>query len=444
MQESLRSITKSALVSGENVNDLSQSPDPHIVLNQGVAAPMVGATQSPLPQGQFQYQSSWFPLGLPQPSIRPLNSSAPVLSNPVYPQSSPQNPLSAPSLFGPRPGSAPGFSPIPQNLPPAGPVGSQPFPVQGPPNSYMSHVPPMGAPKSFPTPALGSLPLSGIQTQPTAPLPSGRPLMPSQRQDFSGILLRTDRPLNNLGQSGILPSGPRPGLASGPIPRTPNTVVNHPAGPGFALSSHHQAGHASATTNPTMAAAPRPQQPSSNDFTFRPLRPQSPALPIMSRPISQLEPLNNNTTLRPMAQPPPPQPPSFRLGGPNAAAPPSPQVPPRPHMGNLIMGQNGFAGNPNTAFGNVRPVLSTTLGSQLGPRNFGPAPQLPNLGDLSHFRPGNPLQLQRNYRPPTNRPENQIGLNQHFGMNRPFMSDNRAPSPRGSQIYDPFSPNSDL
>lgn len=143
---------------------------------------------------------------------------------------------------------------------------------------------------------------------------------------------------------------------------------------------------------------------------------------------------------------PSPQAPSFRLTGPSATAQPVMQGFPRPQVGNQ-MGQPQapmFARNPNAAFANVSPVAPPTPVSQMRPRNFGPGPQVPNLAGPFPPRPGNPLQLQQNYPAPANRHENHIGLIQQFGNDRPFTSDKLAPSPRGPQIYDPFSPSASI
>ena len=146
-----------------------------------------------------------------------------------------------------------------------------------------------------------------------------------------------------------------------------------------------------------------------------------------------------------MAQLPGPQAPSFQLAGSNAAPQPVMQGFHRTQVGNQ-MGQSQaniasapFARNPNAGFANLSPISHATPVSPMGPRNFSPGPQVPNLAGPFPPRLGNPLQLRQNYPPPPNRPENHIALNRQFSNNS-FMFDKMAPGPRGLQIYDPFSP----
>ncbi|KAK0605717.1 hypothetical protein LWI29_029962 [Acer saccharum] len=511
----LAALSTSTSVSGENVNVFSQSQDevtPLMVssagLNQGAAQQsVVGLMQTP-PQGRFQYQSPWFPSGPPQTPMRPLNSLAPILTNPVSVQLSSQNLSNMPSLFGPRPPTAAGFNPTIQN-PNIVPYSSH-MPMQVHQHPYMPQIHPSshtGPPRNFPMPAPQpspgqpnisvQFPFTGSQLQPTGPLPIGRPrplpdrsLTPAGNSaGWSGapVSAQASFGFSNMGQSaptmvsplGQLPVLPQPAAVSTAPP--PN--VSSAAGPIYA-SGPSQVGPSSAfhaslrpmqvpasgptllpmatssvssssnsrstvnfsTINPPTATAPRPQHPSSVDFTFQPHRPQNPVSVAVPMPNGQ--PATQNTPpTRPMAQLPAPQAPSFRLAGSNAAPQPVMQGFHRTQVGNQ-MGQSQaniasapFARNPNTGFANLSPISHATPVSPMGPRNFGPGPQVPNLAGPFPPRPGNPLQLRQNYPPPPNRPENHMALNRQFS-NKSFMFDKMAPGPRGLQIYDPFSPTS--
>lgn len=166
--------------------------------------------------------------------------------------------------------------------------------------------------------------------------------------------------------------------------------------------------------NSSSVAAPRPQHPSSGNFTFQPNRPQNPAPLAVPRSSGML----NTPSPRPIGQWPALQ----------VAPQPMMQVP-RPQF--LQAQSVPFAArNPNAAFANVSPVSPAAPSSQMGLRNFGPGPQPYSAGPFPP-RPGNPL--PQNYPVRTNQPQNQIGMNRQFGNNRAG----------GPQVYDPFYPTSE-
>ncbi|KAK9273039.1 hypothetical protein L1049_017846 [Liquidambar formosana] len=159
-----------------------------------------------------------------------------------------------------------------------------------------------------------------------------------------------------------------------------------------------------------------------------------------------------------MVQPPlAPQAPSFRLSVQSSTPQPITQVFPRPQISNQ-MGQPRaptsaapFAGNVTAisslprlpAIPNPGPVAPSTAGLQIGPRNFSPAHQMPNLAGPLPPRPGNPVQYQQNYPAPPTRPENLLAPNQHFSNSRTFVPGKPGSRPSGGQqVYDPFSPTS--
>lgn len=482
---SLAAISTSTLVSGENVNALSQSQGdgaqflvPNAFVNQGVPQPVFGPLQTPL-HGQFQSQIPWFPSGPPQNPMHSLNTSAPILTNPV----------NLPARF-------PSILQTPSLVPPS----SQPQ-MQVPPSLYMPQIH-SGPPRNFSVPSLQpssiqsnmppSYPFTGIQPQPAGPLRIGRPSMPSLPQAVSSIAPRPlpDRPLapagsstgwsaapanaaaslssSNMGQLAPTmgpPQGSRPVFA--PAPPTPGgTSPAFPAAlrptqvPGSAHTPVQPSPHVTMAASPVLsisrptmpagtsgsfsgsitnfstmnlssATAPRPPHPSSGDFTFQPHRPQNPSPLTVPRPSGMLP----TQSTRSMGQMPAPQSPSFHMGAPNTAPQHIMQVP-RPQVGNQ-MGQPHahhisvapLARNPNAAFANVSRASSTTP-SQMGPRSFGPGPQMHYPPGPFPPRPANPL--PRNYPALSNRPERHMGLNQQFGNNRSG----------GPQIYDPFSPTS--
>ncbi|XWS73438.1 hypothetical protein CRYUN_Cryun02cG0128800 [Craigia yunnanensis] len=179
--------------SENDVNVLSQTPDTAVscfsdaALNQQV--PQFS------PQGQFQYQNSWFPTG-----PTPLNFSAPILNSSLLAQSSPSN---LPSLFGPRPSLAAGYNSIIQISSFASSSPQLPRQVLSQP--YMPQMHPLGhsgSPRNFlvsnPNPPstqpsiLSSLPYTGSQPQALGPIPGARPPMPFFPQTASSV---SSRPL---------------------------------------------------------------------------------------------------------------------------------------------------------------------------------------------------------------------------------------------------------
>ncbi|CAK9151518.1 unnamed protein product [Ilex paraguariensis] len=587
------SSTTSTAVSGDNVNviDLSQgTPAPYTVpsavVNQGVAQPIMGSAPAP-PPGLFQrYPGPWYSTGPPQtplhpPSgfITPANPSAPLLSNPVRVSSTPFNPSNLPSLFGPRPVLAAGFTSVPQNS--FFPSISQPqFQVLQHP--FMPQAPSLGhngPPRNPPMAALISLPsqpnisapppFSGNQTAPTGPPQVARPVVSSLPQSAS-LAAFPDRPLTPSGSSirwpltpagtptslgpsnmstlmsppqGHHPVASQPINVSGgpplnipasnmisPISRPSSSqsfgaAANHPNfAPAFASVPQPQVGFS--TLIPTQSPAPiasqsssmvpvhpvveraavpnlspntvfgsapipspvtsistppssqlgipssvsgsaptftplkspsvsipKPQHPSSSDFTFQPHRSQSPAQ-VVPRPASQLVP----HIVPPMNQTMnPPQAAlnlSFRPAMHNSNPIPELQDFPRPQVSNQVSRPRApmsitFAGTltgppapvRNPGFPNPSLVVSTTPAPQM--RNFSPAPQMINSAGPSYPRLGNPVPLQQNYLGTAPRPQCIVSPNQQFRGNLSFPYAKPSSSPSGGQqSYDPFSPTS--
>ncbi|KAK3016124.1 hypothetical protein RJ639_006158 [Escallonia herrerae] len=158
----------STAVSGDGVN-LGQGASTSdtissVLVNQGDAQSIVVSGQAPQ-QGFFQpYPSPWFPRGPPSDFVTPQISSAPNFSHPVQVSSSPLNPSTIPSLFGPRPVLASGYSSATQNSP------SRPQPTQQvlqhpymPPVHSLGYTGPMMNP---PVPSLPSTPAQPILSAP--------------------------------------------------------------------------------------------------------------------------------------------------------------------------------------------------------------------------------------------------------------------------------------
>lgn len=210
----LGATSASPSVSGVHSSVSSSAAIDHAMAQQ------IGSSQAS-PHGPFQFPGAWFPAGPNQnPVYQLLNSSAPILNNPMPIQPSLINSSNMPSLFGPRP--APGFNSILPNtsLPPS----SQP-PMQVLPHPYMPQTSPLshgGPSRNFPMHSplpssgqasmSGPLPFSGNQPQPIGPVPTMRP--PPFAQTMSGLLPRlSDQSLTPTGRSG--PSA-RPVASVGP------------------------------------------------------------------------------------------------------------------------------------------------------------------------------------------------------------------------------------
>lgn len=387
------------------------SPNYTVPTTQGVGQLVIGSTQPAL-QGQFRYPSPWLQAGPLRTPMRPPfgfnpppNPSPPILNNP--PPSSYNPSSNMPSLFGPRPGQPFAFGSVPQNSPrlPSSPQQQRPYMPQ--PNPYGHTGYPRNPPMQAPQPNMSAqLPFQG-QPPPTGPPPTARPTGP----------LTPDRPLNpgwsGSPQVSIPPQGPRPQPIAGPHvqPAPTRPPVNSSSSvipmqqvltraPTPNLSTPLPASTAPPPP-PLQMGIPRPQQPSSGDFTFQPHRPSQHAPPpnVMTQP---------------------PRPPSFRFPPGHNSNPQQPvmQGYPRPNQ----MGQPQPQGQ-------MRPTIPNA--GQMGPRNFSPASQMLNLtGSLPPPpRLGNPVQYQQNYLPP---PPRTSAPNQHLNNNLPGTVQN----------YDPFSPTS--
>lgn len=202
-----------------------------------------------------------------------------------------------------------------------------------------------------------------------------------------------------------------------------------------------------------LVPAPKPQRPSSSDFTFQPQRTQIPASPNVPRPTSQA--IAQNTPMQPppaVQLPSVPQAQSFRPAMNNSAPPagipgfprllppnqmgqPQASIPPPSPNSIASFSSNQAIIHPSPrvpSFPNPPPSLPTTPTPQMGPPSFLSAPQLPNPRGPLPIRPGNQLL-------PTNRPGSLMVQNQQSG----YVAGRPVSSPaRGNQIYDPFSPTS--
>lgn len=386
---------KSAFVPSTSVSD-----DVTNVLTQNqntssMVQPVVGHAE-PAPQGQLPpYSNEWLSTGSPQSQLRPssftppLNPSPPILSNPVH-FSSPLNRPSMPSLFGPRPAAA-NFSPGTQSpsLVPSGPQ-IHPLGQTGP-----SRNPPsmLGPQPLRPAQPINSAPppVTIHQSAPTGPPPVTFLPWLSNTQKLSSV--------NQPVTSQIYASGPPSQVGS-----TPRITAS--------------------SSLPSSFTSIRPPSsftaPNSSHFTFQPHQPQNPTfqrvLGSNSQPVAQ-----NILPPRLVTQPPL-----------------APQVSSRPQFGNQMghhqqtqMSSVPFAANPTAmsvpsrlpVFQNTGPVNHTAPVPQVGPRNFSPVPQMPNLAGPFTLRPGVTVQFHQNHLP-------QQMPNQRFGNNSSLPT------------YDPFLPTS--
>ncbi|KAI3450880.1 hypothetical protein Pfo_007545 [Paulownia fortunei] len=204
-------------------------------------------------------------------------------------------------------------------------------------------------------------------------------------------------------------------------------------------SSFSGSAHNFDSIKPLSAAIPRPQQPSSSDFTFQPHRPPNAA----SQVWQSSQPAHHN--VRPPVQ-----------AGQASLAPQSPllrpvQGFPRPQVSHPINQPRAqiptnFAGGPTVPLGPPRhPIMPghNTVASvtvpHMQPRNFVPPHPINNSSGPFPPRPGSQMHIQENHLPGATRPQRFPTPHQHFGNHpgRPFSS-----SSGGQQIYDPFSPTS--
>uniref|UniRef100_A0A5B6ZQT4 Putative extensin n=1 Tax=Davidia involucrata TaxID=16924 RepID=A0A5B6ZQT4_DAVIN len=412
----------------------------------------------------------------PPPIVRPLMHTMPQpLSRP------PSGPLPdrslAPAgnstqwsqrLAGTPPSLGPGNMAVmaPPMVPPQGqhPVASQPIPVSGALLSNISAAN-MAFPVTFPSrpsapessgtaancpiaalaftsvpqPLVGLSPASS-SSLPLAQVPAPAPI------PFQSSLVSPLRPV--IGRAAVPNASLNPVLGSTPVPSSLASTSTLPAPLQSGIPSSVSGSAPNFThIKPPPITAPKPQHPSSSDFTFQPHRPQNPVSQAVPRPGSQpmLPP-------KQMVQPPlAPQTPSFRPAMHSPNPQPVMQGFPRPQLNNQMNQPQAqlsvpFAGNPtplrHAAFPNPSPVAPNPPVPQIGPGNFSPAPQMANSACPFPLRLGNPMLLQQTYPAATARPQNLLAPNQQFSTNL-STSGKPVSSPSGAQqIYDPFSPTS--
>ncbi|KAK6141831.1 hypothetical protein DH2020_024427 [Rehmannia glutinosa] len=440
------SSTTSTSVSDNNaIGQPSQSTTNSTIapslINQGSTQPysQSGLVSVPPPQSQFpQYPRAWFPAGpthTPTYSqsglVNPTNISAPFLSNTVQVSSS----------FGPRPVVPANFSPGLQN-PPVFPSRPQP--------AYMQQAPPVGqtgGPRNTPLP-YNIRPVTSTLPQ-SAPLPafpnnmispqfgSSQSAGPVAGQQSRGVF-----PPSESGPSTIQPSsiGPaQPAMAQlGMRAPSPNAIPGARPMP-FMVQSFPQPGIRNSfsgnaqnfdSSKPTI---PRPQQPSSVDFTFQPHHPPNAASQIWR----SNQPAAHNV-IRPSLQ-----------SGPASLAPQSPMLRPVTAVqGFPRLDQpraqipTNFAGSPTGPFPPRHPNMpghhgvAAITGPHMQPRNFIPPHPINNCPGPFPPRPGNQMHVPENH---LRGPQRFPTPHQHFGNHpgRPFPGSSGA-----VQTYDPFSPTS--
>ncbi|KAG6436483.1 hypothetical protein SASPL_101383 [Salvia splendens] len=474
-----------ALADNTNTNQtqsmLTSTATPALT-NQGT--PQLFPGSLPLPQGQFpQYPQTWFPVGPTQaPTYRhsgfvnPSNASAAFLNNTGQVSSSPLNHSNVPTLFGPRPVIPASFSPVPQN--PSVPTsGTQSSYMQQPPSHaqtggpqppYMHQAPPStgwpGPPHNLPltsrppfsasessrwlpsqvSTSASQGPANVMQGPPVnhpnemiSPLSTGaqssRPVANQQSLGFSPMLPSAGPESTPSSMGSLQPAMPQmamrpppsnavPGSAPMPFPTQSSGSLPQPGMP------NSYPGNAANidSIRPVPGTIPRPQQPSSGDFTFQPHRPPSAVSQVwqtnqsvpqnIRHPVQagqtslpphspHMRPMLNNMNLSPMHGFPRP-PASHQMNQ------------PRPHT------PTNFAGNtavPVPPRHQMMPGHNARV-PNMPPRNFAPHPISNTLGP---FPPRLENHLARPPRFPT--------PHQHFGNppRRPFPS---------HQVYDPFAP----
>ncbi|XP_027151078.1 splicing factor 1 isoform X1 [Coffea eugenioides] len=254
-------------------------------------------------------------------------------------------------------------------------------------------------------------------------------------------------PMQSVMPRAVMPnSSPNVVPGSNPLlsPVTSSSTLLHPA------SGIPNSGHAGAVSfnaiNPANMTAPRPQQPSSNDFTFQPHRPHNPALEVAHRPNTQPILLHPNQSAQPYqeSQISPVQPGMHML-----RLPPANPGFSRPNVGNQMMQPRAqtsvnFPSSPTALLGPPRhaPFPGSNAAPLLQPRNFNLDPPFVNADGIP--RAGGPMQIQQNYPPSATRPPSFVAPNQHINSNISFQPA-AGLSSRASgvqQVYDPFSPTS--
>lgn len=390
------SVSTNDPVSGDNPNAVSRGQETPVLVNTGSGLGQPLARFQPYPSQWVQTgQSSGF-IGPPFPNLSVPTRVSPTPSNsgPMPSSFSPRPMMSGP--LGPVQMSGTGYAGSPRNptFPPLQISPGQPkfsaLPFTSPvPNP---NVRPVGSPIPRPGPPLAS----GWSQPPAGTLGPSRPQMmqPMVRPQAS---------------QPITPPPPPAGFQNGPPNSGPHSWFSSPNTP-------------TSIPPPSIRSPLRPQQPSSNDFTFQTNRPQSATSQQVARygsqPGSEYIPPRN------------PQSPSFRPGINSNIAPPVFHRPQNSHQ----MGQHqGPDRQPIFPGHGPQPSLNN-----VGPRQFGPGPP---GGPFPH-RPGNFGPVQQNHPSMGFRPQNLLAsLNQQFRGNGPYPLSRPGSNPSGpQQVYDPFSP----
>lgn len=367
------------------------------------------------------------PNGLPLIS-RPLMPSFPSFTSNL-PQGMPGDRPLTPS------GSSSGWS--------TGPVG---IPASLRSNNAMQMPPPLAKPPgSHPVPMK---PIVASRAPPNPVQPSLFPFQPSGTQSLGSSVNQPVVPPKPVPGSTTVPVQMRASFSVTPMTEkyagssVPNpSQIPSPTASTSAPPAHSVSGTIPSFTplKPFSVTAPRPQHPSSGDFTFQPLHTQNPVSQASLRPSSQ--PAAQGTAPKPMVQHPTAlQVQSFQTAMSNSGS----QVFPRTLVGNQL-------GQPqtNTIASSIRPrlpifpMLQSSPIPQLGVRNSSPALPMPNMTSPFPPRPENSVQLQQNYHASGVRPETILASNQQSSSNPSFAPARPASGPSGGQqIYDPFSPTS--
>ncbi|KAF9597996.1 hypothetical protein IFM89_023511 [Coptis chinensis] len=277
---------------------------------------------------------------------------------------------------------------------------------------------PASVPSSVPPPTLGPLqapfsmmpPSAMNQSSPLAPKQTVGPLGPTPYQSIVGsALVPSQQSVNANSISGSLPSftSLKPPMSS------PQSIP---------------------------ATAPRPQRPSSGDFTFQPLGSPVAVSQTVLRPSDQLlkgSSMQLNRTVQP------PSGPSYQPALQNSEQQLVMQGFPGTRPRNQALQSQFQVPSPTPSPTHpprfLNPVSPTASGLHMGPRSLTQTPQIPNFPAPFPPQMMNSLQLQPNQSNSVIRSGSFLVPNQH---NLAFSSGKPALSPRGNQVYDPFAPTS--
>ncbi|KAL1544622.1 splicing factor 1-like [Salvia divinorum] len=449
------------LITSVSMNPVSSSatstegPDDNMNTNQTQSMPTSTVTPALTTQGTLQL----FPGSLPLPQAF-LNNTGQVSSS------------NAPTLFGPRSVIPASFSPVPQN-PSAPASGTQPSYMQqlpphaqtgGPQPPYMHQAPPLtgwpGPPHNLPLTSRPPFsasessrwlpsPVSTSASQGSANIMQGPPVNhPNDMISPLSTGAQSSRPVANqqsLVFSPMLPSaGPESTPTSmGPLqPAIPQMAMRPPPSnaapmpfptqssgslpqPGMLNSYPGNAANFD-SIRPVPGAIPRPQQPSSGDFTFQPHRPPSAASQVWQ--TNQSVPQNIRHPVQAGQASLPPHSPHMRpmLNNMNLSPMHGFPRPPASHQMNQSRPHTptNFAGNSTVP---VPPRHQMMPGHNAGvpnmpPRTFAPHPINNTIG------------------PFPSRPENHLARPPRFPTpHQHFRNHPRRAFP-GHQVYDPFVP----